>query len=418
MTDTPRGLPLRTPWRGWVVAAVFVLAPLLAYLGPLGYPALLALAGLLAMPVWARRRPSWPTVLLLAALAVWAVGSLGWSPARPRSFADYGDIEGNTALKLVLQLAVYSAFAAAAARLSSAAARRALLLLSGGLIALALVIVLEAFSGARAYQFLKRVFEEPIRPDLAIRNVGQGTVALALLAWAVVPGLHARARWAPYVLMGATVLAAGILGQLSPAAALPAGGVAALLVLRAGPWGARMAGVLVAAAVMLMPWAVLLAQQSGWIDAVKESVPRSWEARLMIWPHAASLVADRPWLGWGLDASRHFGIAIPLHPHNGPLQVWLELGAVGAALFALFWFWVFNAIAGVARHDRLGAGACAAAAGSYFTIGALSFVVWQEWWLALGVLTGAACLVMLTTRARERMAEPPQALRPDELTPL
>jgi O-antigen ligase len=418
MTDAPRGLPLRTPWRGWVVAAVFVLTPLLAYLGPLGYPALLALAGVLLMPFWVRRRPPWPTVVMLAALAVWAVGSLGWSPARPRGFAAYADIEGNTALKLVLQLALYSAFAAAAARLSSAAARRALLLLSWGLIALALVIVLEAFSGAAAYQFLKRTFEDPIRPDLALRNVGQGTIALALLAWAVIPGLQARARWAPYVLAGVTVLAAGIFGQLSPAAALPAGGLVALLVLRAGPWGARVAGVLAAAAVMLMPSAVLLAEQSGWIEAVKESLPRSWEARLVIWPHAAGLVADRPWLGWGLDASRHFGLAIPLHPHNGPLQVWLELGAVGAALFALFWFWVFNAIAGAARHDRVGAAACAGAATAYFTIGALSFGVWQEWWLALGVLTGAACLVMLTTRAREQMAQPPQTLRPDELTPL
>jgi O-antigen ligase len=418
MTDAPRGLPLRTPWRGWVVAAVFVFAPVLGYLGPLGYPPLLAAAGLLVLPVWVRRRPPWPTVVMLAALAVWAVGSLGWSPARPQAFADYADVEGNTALKLVLQLALYGAFAAAAARLSSRAAGRALQWLGWGLLGLALVILLEGFSGAQGYQFLKRTFEEPIRPDLAERNVGQGTVVLALLAWTVLPGLHARARWLPFLLVAATVLAAGRLGQLSPAAALAAGGLAALLVLRAGALGARVAGVLVAASVMLTPWLVALGEQSGWFESIKQSIPRSWEARLVIWPQAAALVTERPWLGWGLDASRHFGLAIPLHPHNAPLQVWLELGAVGAALFALFWFWVFNAIAGAARYDRAGAATCAAAAGAYFTIGALSFGVWQEWWLALGALTGAACLVMLTARARERMAEPPQALRADELTPL
>jgi hypothetical protein len=84
----------------------------------------------------------------------------------------------------------------------------------------------------------------------------------------------------------------------------------------------------------------------------------------------------------------------------------------------MVWGWAFSTIAAVAREDRAGAAACAAAAGGYFTIGALSFGVWQEWWLALGALTAAVCGVMLAARRRERLAEPPRALHDDELTPL
>ena len=91
------------------------------------------------------------------------------------------------------------------------------------------------------------------------------------------------------------------------------------------------------------------------------------DARVAIWRFTTERVVERPWLGWGMDASRMWPGVIPLHPHNAALQVWLELGVVGAA--------------------------CAAVAIAYLTIGALSFGVWQEWWLGLGVLAAVTCQV-------------------------
>jgi O-antigen ligase len=84
---------------------------------------------------------------------------------------------------------------------------------------------------------------------------------------------------------------------------------------------------------------------------------------------------------------------IPLHPHNAALQLWFELGVVGAVLATLFWVWLWARIGAVAEDSRTDAGIAAAVAVAYLTIGALSFGVWQEWWLALGVLGAAVCLV-------------------------
>ena len=76
-------------------------------------------------------------------------------------------------------------------------------------------------------------------------------------------------------------------------------------------------------------------------DAIKGSAGH----RLLIWSFVGERIAERPLLGWGLDASRAIpggkeeirpGLTrLPLHPHNAALQVWLELGMPGALLAAL-----------------------------------------------------------------------------------
>jgi O-antigen ligase len=94
--------------------------------------------------------------------------------------------------------------------------------------------------------------------------------------------------------------------------------------------------------------------------------------------------SEHPLRGWGLDASRAFSPGIQLHPHNGPLQVWLELGAVGALIAAAFW-WL--ALSGLARpRANVAAAAATATAAVYLLFGAVNFGLWQEWWLALGAL--------------------------------
>jgi O-antigen ligase len=95
-----------------------------------------------------------------------------------------------------------------------------------------------------------------------------------------------------------------------------------------------------------------------------------------------------------------FGPGIILHPHDGALQIWLELGAVGAVLAAAFWFLTLRRLTREARD--LGAVAVAASCAVYLLFGALNFGVWQEWWLALGALVavGAALLDGATPASR------------------
>lgn len=102
------------------------------------------------------------------------------------------------------------------------------------------------------------------------------------------------------------------------------------------------------------------------------------------------------WLGHGADASRGYpgatqkimwGIELmPLHPHNGALQVWLELGLLGALACALLPLLIgLKAL----RTSADGAALAMAVLSAYGVLWLLSYGIWQSWWLALAWL-GAA----------------------------
>jgi O-antigen ligase len=121
--------------------------------------------------------------------------------------------------------------------------------------------------------------------------------------------------------------------------------------------------------------------------------------RLLIWRFAADHVAERPLLGWGMDASRaipggktdfndilptlHYpggAEALPLHPHDAALQWELELGVpgltLGLAIIVLLLYCVGWRDT-MAAHERA---AALALCGSALIVALLSFGIWQSWW--------------------------------------
>jgi len=129
--------------------------------------------------------------------------------------------------------------------------------------------------------------------------------------------------------------------------------------------------------------------------------------RLEIWGFVAEHIKQRPVVGWGLDAARRLpgghapvmihhcdaaeqpdGIAlsgeiVPLHPHNGILQIWLELGGIGIGLFfvplvVLIWH-VFRV---PMWRDRLVKAMIAGCAAAAVSVGLVSFGIWAEWFVS------------------------------------
>ncbi|MCG6121926.1 MAG: O-antigen ligase family protein [Microvirga sp.] len=113
-----------------------------------------------------------------------------------------------------------------------------------------------------------------------------------------------------------------------------------------------------------------------------------------IWREYATLLALRPVLGFGLEAS-HVIAASPLvealpearralldygHPHNAALQVWFELGAAGALLLCALMAAVFRAMAKLPAPDL--ALATMISLGIY-AVALVSHGAWQAWWLCL-----------------------------------
>ena len=182
-------------------------------------------------------------------------------------------------------------------------------------------------------------------------------------------------------------------------AALPAG--VALYALRA-----RLARVAAVASVVIAVTAPLtfgkLAQLSVFSEAA-DAVKFSAGHRLYIWSFARDRIAEHALTGWGLDASRampgggdpirHGQTWMPLHPHNAPLQLWLELGVPGAVVFALLVALTWLALAEV-DWPRPFAAAAGASLTAALVASFASYGVWEEWWLSTLWFALFAILVM------------------------
>jgi O-antigen ligase len=124
-------------------------------------------------------------------------------------------------------------------------------------------------------------------------------------------------------------------------------------------------------------------------------LPNSARHRIVLWGYTAQQVANRPLIGIGaastkrLDVARgpsyslypgtHYEWRSGTHAHNIYLQIWYELGAVGAALLCAAGLALIASLARLPRASMPFAAASFAAAAS---MGASSWGLWQAWFLA------------------------------------
>lgn len=165
---------------------------------------------------------------------------------------------------------------------------------------------------------------------------------------------------------------------------------------------------------------------------LEEKLPQgakpSYIHRVWIWQYVSHKILEKPYTGWGLDASRHENLkqgllwgskrfcipyegklpyesclneALPLHPHNIALQIWLELGAVGAALFAFFFSGMLVAI-GRAPLSRSSQAIFGATFGSGLFISSTAYGMWQSWWVT-SLIFGA--LLLQLVRIQDKKVE-------------
>ena len=118
--------------------------------------------------------------------------------------------------------------------------------------------------------------------------------------------------------------------------------------------------------------------------------------RRVIWSFSKEKILERPLFGYGIFSSRFIGYkykiinrenkilsAIPLHPHNSILQIWLELGVVGIILFYIFLCMIINKIYQIKKINRQYAAFSLASLFQIFLIGQFSYGFWQTWWISI-----------------------------------
>ena len=397
---------MTTPlWRapGFPVGVALLIAPVACLLqskamAPVGLvPLALAVIAhwrLHARLPWPSAASGWVAVML----GLWSALSAAWALEPLRA------LESGVALAAMALLAGGAARAVAEdERARGWVALCAALGLGLGLVASAA----DAATGNALRAAVRGLREAP--PTLAFGLKPAASVMAMLLPLAAAAPLG---RWWRVALL---VLGAVVLALLPGDSAKIAGfvGVAAVgLALWMPRLTPRALGAALAALVLATPMLLGLVLQAG---LPVERLPPSAIHRLVIWEFARERIAERPLLGWGMEASRavpggtappapaeldRLGVTrpdlrawfalphiqvLPLHPHNGALQLWLELGLAGALLGAALLVLLGRAAAG-APCPAAATGALAAAAVTFL----LSFGIWQAWWVAAQLLAVAA----------------------------
>lgn len=408
-------------YTGVVMAITLTFFAFFTYAGPLGYALTATFGGLLLLGYWRYVKDfGWIGALLLVLLA-WLVSrsTLLYDLHSGADFSQYDTWEDQAWLKMILQPVWYGALILAAWRMKPKTASGLMTGLLYAYIGLCALIIMDALSGARLYQSISAALYQPIRPDLAMVKVSIATYAFVLLYWPLMLAGEHKSRLLKVVALAACVLAPLVTGANAPTLALIVS-FAVFWIVRTFPTLGgfsiyKVIATLVAFKILFTPLVIDTIRRMGWGDNARQFLPASWDARLDIWEFAAEKILRKPFLGWGFDSSRHFGKAIPLHPHNMSIQVGLELGYIGLFVLAAVWVLIILRIGRGAPQasaepltelrDLSSASAAAAAdprpyamaaLSALFVMAQLSFGIWQEWWLALMTLVTAIYLMART----------------------
>lgn len=368
-------------WCGWVLVVIAAATPAFAWLAPKGFAALVALGGFLTLPAVRISDRDRPSLIALFGALIWAAASTTWSPFQPKS------AEQSTILKLALELPLYWSLICGARRATPALQARAGKVLAWGLSIFAVILLAETLTGGQLYQTLRSPFYrgDPMRPDIAQAKLGHATfVMTALMPIAFVGAARRMRPWLGLLMLTGAASAAVAFGSDAPVIALVVAPAVGLITWRWPNAMPRVMAAMGAAMFLVTPILIWVVRRDFDYGAIQNAMPASYAERMNYWSYAIDFIAQHPLRGWGLDASRTFNPLIQLHPHDGSLQVWLELGVIGAIGAATFWGVTLVRLSRPVHDPALAA--LAACAAVYLLFGAINFGMWQDWWLALGAL--------------------------------
>ncbi len=345
----------------WGLSLLAIAAPPLAVFSFTSLPAAVMLASFywLRPSVWSAALRRWgrtPPLIVLLGLAAWAGVSILWSP-------DKADAAGTLLRVIVLVSAgLVMATGTEGARWDI---RRVEIPIIAAFGALFLILGVEALTGGELYR-LAAGYAPSAAPGLIFNpdgglvprselmmEVGSSTVFLATLIWPVsqLVAERWRAPWLALLAVGATGALLFFHAMIAAQFAFALSGAVFALV-----WlgGRRAAAVVVAIAMVFVavaPWASKYSMNAVEGSHVYSTLPISAQQRVHIYRYAAEKALEAPIAGHGFAASKtlsqtaprvDLGVGfesvgvLPVHPHDVALQVWLELGVVGAALTIAF----------------------------------------------------------------------------------
>jgi hypothetical protein len=351
----------------------------------------------------------WPAIVLLLLFGAYVTVSTRWSPFTPTT------LDTHQGLQLLIQMGFGLLFMAAAHELVGMP--RGLLrgLAAGCVLVLAGILCIEAFGDMA----LNRMGQPDGETGALMRNPGRGAAVLVVLVFGVIGSYagHVGLRRAVMrACVALTLLLSFQFGMDANVIALGVGIICAFLAYRFPQFILTAMGVGIALWILFAPaiLGLFIAHSQG----LSEQIPLSWQMRVEIWTYVLGRIPEALLFGHGVDASRtvaelgyigDFSFPIlPLHPHCAPLQIWFELGLVGAVLLALTCAVCFILAGHALRREPEAACAAAGSFGAIAALWSVSYGAWQEWLIAIAFV--AAGLVSAARHYRSQLpAEPERA---------
>lgn len=410
---------------GPVLAAAFVLWPVMAVLGGQGFAPLAGLTGLAALAVARPRMPPAEFAIVGFVFAIWVAASEFWSPGN-KGILSGNLLEGTFSVEArglsMILVALFSALTIAAALRTEASPRamRVIFMLLG---LQALMVIAAPFIAA---PLLALVYgDDARRLHEGAQNVGRtaNTLAVALPLLVAFLAFRWKGLGAGLAFLLVAGAAAAYMQTGSDAALFAIGGAAlAVGVVALMPrMGFRWLFGGIAGYIAAAP--VLYAAMIRALDPVAPSLPPSFRSRLWSWEAVIGRMSDAPFLGHGLNATRTWKETyadypkwlaqlpefwkdypvVPGHPHNMALQIWAETGMIGAVLASL-------SLVALAFHlprpDELRSEirySVAGLGGAAVVIFSFAYSAWNEgFWCSLAL---AAAAIILWHRTPKEAAE-------------
>ena len=232
-----------------------------------------------------------------------------------------------------------------------------------------------------------------------------GLTVITIMLWPACMRLFVQSRWKTLsIFLFSYVVVLALSDSGASMLALFAGGVMVL----ASIWRRKVVmyllGGLTAVFMMTAPFVTPQPTSNTSVAEKMTFLPSSTQHRLYIWEFTANKALEKPFRGWGIDSSRsipgghdkppigqHY---LPLHPHNGALQIWLELGAPGAIMGAiLFALLILKLLNRPNVNNRYVSAALVGSLVSFLVVASTAYSLWQSWWFATGWMVAGALFV-------------------------
>jgi len=344
-------------------------------------------------------RPARPDAAIWAVMAVfaWGLVSCFWSTVPLHG--------AQTAVRLTVLVLVGWCLIDVARHVSAHAGNTILLAWTGGFLAALAIIAIEVGFNQPIYRTLTATaFDEAVM----LSRINRGATFLAIVIWPLAVALSAK--YGRGSAIGLVLVTAGTIVMTPSGSAKVAILVGvAVFGLAWVRWQLGVAAIVVGLVfgVAASPWTVQRVHQVG--AHALDMMPRNAALRIDYWAYAGELALRRPVFGLGFESARTIpdmegdglaaadGVKVLFHPHNGGLQVWLELGGVGAILALGMAVLTIRACLRAADLVRV---AALTVLGVTAQIALVTYSLWQTQWIATMLWAVVATVLLGGARSR------------------